>query len=237
MIPVIGSAEPKVKRLKVVVPSHDTVPALFAADLAQMMTFTTSVLPSDGGTLLGLNFTIGTYIHRARQEILFQAIEEDVDYLLWLDSDMRFPEDLFVRLLQHRTQVVGINYSMRRVPPEFVAIKHLSTGLEDPSQRLITAPDSTGLEEVDAVGFGAVLMRMDAINGLPSPREQQWFGHEYVPERMDWIGEDVLFCKLLRESGVKLYVDHDLSKECLHVGQYEYGVQDVWAYQAGLEEK
>jgi hypothetical protein len=237
-VPIVGQEKRRTAKVKVLVCSHDVIPATFAADLTSLVMFTTAALPQDGGTQFGSTFRIGTYIHTARQQELLLAIEEEVDFLLWLDSDMRFPRDLLTRLLQHKLPLVGINYSTRRLPPDYVAIKKLTTALDEPSVRLATLPESTGVEEVDAIGFGAFLMRMDVMRNMPPVSQQQWFGHEYMPEREQWVGEDVLFCRLLREKGHRIFVDHDLTKECAHTGFYDFTVGDVWAYaEAVAEEK
>ena len=36
-------------------------------------------------------------------------------------------------------------------------------------------------------------------------------------------GEDVYFCTMARVHGFEVWVDHDLSKEVTHIGQFEYG--------------
>jgi len=43
------------------------------------------------------------------------------------------------------------------------------------------------------------------------------------------VGEDVWFCRLVRAAGWEIHVDHDLSRECTHIGQFEYRLNHVWA--------
>lgn len=209
-------------RVMVAVPTHDHCPAMFAYDLAQMMAFTgVNLVGGDNAPLeaVSLSFVTGTYVHSARQSLADIAVENGTDYVLWLDSDMRFPKDTLVRLLLHQKDVVGINYSSRGIPPRFVAIKQVF-----PAQYCITGPDSEGLEEVEAIGFGALLMKTDVLRGLPDPEgdDGPWFGFEWDTELRKMIGEDVGFCRLIREHGYSVYVDHDLSKECRHIGTLEY---------------
>ena len=45
------------------------------------------------------------------------------------------------------------------------------------------------------------------------------------------VGEDVYFCKLARERGFDVFVDHDLSKDCGHVGMLEYKTDHAFAMQ------
>jgi len=211
-------------KIAVAVPAHDQVDALFAYDLAQMMSLTAGVLPE--GVNLGMYFVTGTYIHKARTELLEAVIEDGASHVLWLDSDMRFPRDTLIRLLQHQQPVVGVNYSKRRIPAEYVAIKHVPDPDDPEDEGIIchTTAESTGLEEVDALGFGAVLMELDQLRGaLPDPKIEPWFWYEALPNGMQ-MGEDVYFCtRMLRERlGMRIFVDHDLSWQCAHIGRFEF---------------
>jgi hypothetical protein len=115
--------------------------------------------------------------------------------------------------------MVGINYAQRGVPSDFVAIK--TVGLGAAGVKLRTTDESTGLEEVEAMGFGMVLMKTSALTGMPDPDEVPWFQNRHLGGEQ-WMGEDVFFCERFREAGGRIFVDHDLSKECRHVGQFEY---------------
>ena len=220
-LPILNTpAEGERRTLDVLVVSHDQAPVTFAYDLANMMAYTTLGLPE--GIDLGLHLMKGTYVHSARQKLLGAMKENGSSYVLWLDSDMRFPRDTFIRLINHRVPMVGINYSTRGVPPSYVAIKKIGLEADEQSERLATTSQSTGLEEVEAVGFGACLIRGDVLASLPPVDERPWFEMTWRKDKLQWIGEDVAFCSLVRELGHRIFVDHDLSKECAHTGQWEY---------------
>lgn len=206
-------------KIALVMASHEMVPLTFAYDLAQLTAYTAGNLPEN--VPFGINFVQGTYVHSARQDLLEAVLSHGVTHILWVDTDMRFPPDALFRLLKHNEDVVGINYSKRSLPGEFVAMKHVSWDKKGASVRLETREDSTGLEEVEAMGMGLVLMKARALQKLPSLDEQPWFFFEWLPGRR-MVGEDVYFFKLLTDRGVKLYVDHDLSKVCAHTGMMEY---------------
>lgn len=217
-------------KINILVPTHDMIPALFAYDLGQLMAFTTMNMPAD--TAIGLTFLTGTYIHVARQDLMLHALEQRDDYILWLDSDMRFPKETLVHLLQHKVTMVGANYAKRSLPTEPVAIKYIGDGTE-PAERLHQTPfdEDAGLEglvEVESIGFGAVLMKMDKFHNLPPLTEGPWFDQVYHPEYNEWYGEDVSFCKLIRKKlGIKIFVDRDLSRVIGHVGQFDYMLDAV----------
>jgi glycosyltransferase involved in cell wall biosynthesis len=205
-------------KIQILVPTHDNIPALFAYDLAQLMAHTTSIMPK--GVELGLSFSIGTYVHVSRNELLHDALENGADYVLWLDSDMRFPREMLVALLNRDENVVGINYCTRQVPPTFVAAKGVRT---EKGIRVPTMSDSTGLEEVDVIGFGGVLIKTDILKDLPPYSEEPWFHFDRLHNNSR-VGEDAYFClNILQDKlGQKIYVDHDLSRACAHIGSFEY---------------
>jgi hypothetical protein len=236
---------PKGIKVAVCVPSHDMLPAYFSYDLAGMIGYTTQHFTGPGAIEeIALHMVKGTYVHTARQELLVAALQGGADYVLFLDSDMRFPKDTIARLLSHKKSMVGTNYPRRGVPPEYVAIKR-SVALGEDGERvegelLQTTDESTGLEEVEALGFGCVLVHRSvfgAMGQVHDPREKGpfWF-FEYHPEIKTHIGEDVFFCRLAREVGTTIYVDHDLSKDIRHIGQMEYALDHTWAFYAHEEE-
>ena len=227
------------QRLAVLVPTHDMCPATFAFDLANMIGYTIAAIGDKFD--VGLYYVAGTYIHKARQELLEKAISDGINYVVWVDSDMRFPKDAILQLLARDEDVVGINYSTRGIPPRFVGIKK-TTSLDENGELVAgelceTNADSTGLEEVEAMGFGLVLMKSTALADLdPS---DPWFFYEWNFDTGKLhVGEDVWFCKLLRDNGIKIHIDHDLSKQCRHTGQMEYRVEHAEAIaQARKEEQ
>lgn len=221
-------------RVAICVPTHDNLPAMFAYDLGQLMG---QVGAHGVGTGIvesaALYFVTGTYIHSARQELAEHAVMKGADYVLWLDSDMRFPPDTLWRLLEHNEPIVGVNYSNRGLPPNFVAIS--KTGIEDGVvEKCPTLEESTGLEPVEAIGFGALLVRTDVFRALGDPQEEPWFFYEWLPNLGQQVGEDVWFAERVREAGYEILVDHDLSKDCGHIGNFTYTPEHVEAYLEGI---
>jgi hypothetical protein len=214
----------------VAVPSHEDVKAFFAYDLAQLMFFTSRYyMNPDVIAHLGLALQAGTYVHTARQLLKTVALEAGADFVLFLDSDMRFPPDLLAKLLTHDKPMVGVNYPSRVQPFNYIAIKRLAVGLEDRGELLVTGPDSTGLEQVEALGFGAVLVRRDVLEAVQESVGTQpswWF--EWT-ERDTLMGEDVYFCREAARAGFEIFVDHDMSKRMFHIGMAEFSLEHVWA--------
>lgn len=208
----------------VCIPAHYKCHSLFTYSLTQMTNLTIAVLGPQHD--VGVAMNIGTYVHKSRTELLQAALNADATHVLWVDSDMRFPADALLRLLRHQVPVVGINYAKKDMPPEFVAIKRVpeaEAAEGDYGAFLRTDEKSTGLEEVDAVGFGLVLMETAALADLPDPGKDPWFWYKQTSDGRT-IGEDVYFCKYMLQErlGQRIFVDHDLSWECSHIGDFEY---------------
>lgn len=187
-------------RLAIAVPAHDTVPALFAVDLARLHAVTCAALP-----MVLLAPAIGTFVHQARENLLRDVVALwGATHVLWLDADMTFPPDAALRLLKRDTDIVAANYVTRVAPSRPTARR---------DGQCVSSIDRTGLEAVDHVGMGAFLMRTSVVADIPSPR----FWYSTATET-----EDVYFCNLLRKAGHTIYIDHDLSKDVGHVGTHTY---------------
>ena len=209
-------------KIGILIPSHENVPAMFAYNLAQLTAFTAGVMPED--TELGVTMVTGTYTHTARVQLMEHALADGLDYALWLDSDMTFPRESLALLMQHKLPMVGINYSTREIGGHPVAVETVR-----PGKFLNTDSSSTGLAEVEGMGFGMVLMRMADFTGLKDV-PQPWFAQKWLTEERQFMGEDIVFCEMVREKlGHRLFVDQDLSQGCGHIGQFEFGLHHLEA--------
>lgn len=203
-------------KVKIGIPARDTVMTGFAHSLA-MMVGATALAPD---IEISVHTSAGTLICDQRNQIAKAMMDDGCDWVLYLDSDMRFPADTLFRLLDRNVPIVSANYSTRRAPAEPIAFKSIGT-----LEKLYTEEDSTGLEEVSANGFGVMLIHRVVFEKLPKP----WFFIPYIPEKDGHWGEDVWFCNGARKAGFDVLVDHDLSKEVKHIGVREYDYLDTLA--------
>lgn len=213
-------------RVCVAVASHDHWEAQFGYSLANLGPYSIATIPNL--VEYGVVMVTGTYVHSARQQALQGILRrEEITHVLWLDADMKFPRDALARLLAHDEDVVGINYCMRGHPFDFVALKSVSWDPDGITKRLFTGHKSTGLEDVDGLGLGCCLMKTATLRrALPSLDDEPWFWFEWSKGRRQ-VGEDIWFCRLLQRAGVTICVDHDLSKECAHIGRWEYTCKEA----------
>lgn len=172
-----------------------------------------------------------------RLELCHQAIKEKAKYLMMFDDDMIFPPDTVIKLLAHGKPIVGCLYFNRQLPFKPHIYKYKRDDNKPPEQILKW---DKGLIEVDAMGFGAVLIETAILGRIPQP----WFsiapafleydGKDFKIDKFKLdntkltVGEDLWFCYLAGKSGIKLYVDTNLS--LYHIGEYMYSEEDFHAY-------
>jgi hypothetical protein len=204
-------------QLHILIPSGDMVHADFMVSLNQMITYIfTTPFTKDECTIRVTNLR-GSLIHMSREEMVATALLGGATHILFLDSDMTFPEDAFHRLFSRNEPLVAANYVKRCLPTLPNAVNMTKTAL-------YTDDDSTGLEQASSVGMGMCLIKSEVFDAMPRPWfDTYWFTDpDEKPAKMRMIGEDVFFCHKATHAGHPLWIDHDLSKEIGHVGTFEY---------------
>lgn len=198
------------KNVAICVPSTDVVHADFAMCLA-----TLSFNPGAKCALVSMK---GSMVQVNRDNGVEMARNVKADYLLFIDSDMVFPQDCLKRLLAHGKDVVGATYR-KRVPPYNI----LGRTLE--AKRIEV---ESGLIEMEGLPTGMLLIRMAVFDRLKRP----YFRMVAIEEDKEkgippsTLGEDYYFCNVARQAGFKVWLDVDLSKELGHIGQALYRIPD-----------
>ena len=205
-------------KVAICLPCRDMVNTGFAYDLARMMAQWSAKYVNQGHQLLIFN-SQGTLIVNQRADLARNAVEAGADYILWLDTDMRFPKDTLERLLNHKKPIVAANYATRRLPVDTVAFRLHESGAWD----TVKTGDKSGLEKVEAVGMGVMLMDTKILKEMPKP----WFSITYHQDSDQYSGEDIFFCYKAGKMGYEVLIDHDLSKEVKHIGSFEFGHEHV----------
>lgn len=207
------------------VPSTGTWEAEFGISMSLMLSFASHVrFPGAKRQSASIIHTQGSMLCRNRQLIVQQAQLKKMDWLLWVDSDMKFPKEtlhhLLGQALEHDLKCVGANCVTKVIPSEPTA-RYEGDGPK--GKKVYTEPGSEGLEEVWRLGFGCMLTHMDLYREMEEP----WFDMPYSEEVGAYYGEDWYFCKKVKEMGYGVWVDHDLSKVIKHIGGFEYGHEFV----------
>ena len=160
-------------------------------------------------------FNIGSVITIARRNLVDIFLKSDFDYIFWVDSDMKFPIDAPVRLLQRNKAIVGANYRRRRFPnPNFTGMM----GTNGKFTEFQTTNNSPAMETCDVLPHGLVMVKREVYVKIPHPHYLQ----EYVPSLNLEIGEDIFFCQQAQKAGYEIWCDQELSRETAHIGIFHF---------------
>lgn len=133
----------------------------------------------------------------------------DYDYMMWIDSDVIFSVDQFIKLLQYQKDIVGGLYLMEdnyhyatveNWDEEFFEKNGYFTFLNRD-----TIKTKTNLFSVSYTGFGFMLVK----RGIFESMEYPWFQPEYINigTAKDFTMEDVSFCRKANRLGYQVLID------------------------------
>ena len=148
--------------------------------------------------------------------------------MFMMDSDMDSDEPLMLaKLLSHNVDIASPLFVRRSAPFDVLAMRYkkeenLWSAISVKEQR------SRKLVEVDAVGFGCVLINMNVIKDMKFP----WFVFEIFRGRR--LPEDLNFCRKARRRGYRIYADTSLHLD--HIGEHRYRVKEGTDLQEMREE-
>jgi hypothetical protein len=125
----------------------------------------------------------------ARNKCVEVALQEGVDHLLFIDSDMDIPRNAYWKLLECDADIASPLMWSKHIP-SFVQIfkngkPHIGRGIED----------------VDESGMGCTLIRTSWLRKMDRP----WF-------YMDGSGgEDNIFCRRSKQAGASIRCNYDVN--------------------------
>lgn len=202
-------------KIAICTPVHGNPTTGYVQSLADMLQASAAAdIRSSDGEPIALD--IRTILHSSscltegRSTLTATALSWGAHAVLWIDSDMTFPPDALIRLLDRNQWAVGCNYPRRKPQPVPTATKG--------GQLVYTREDSAGLEEVDQLGLGFCLINNQAF-GAVAATGSLWplFAFNIQPDGRSNFSEDYYFFDRLRGAGVTVYLDHDLSKRIGHL--------------------
>lgn len=192
-------------KILIAIPCMDQVPAPFAQSLA--------MIRKPDNDEVACAFQMGSLIYTSRNNLALQAMKLETDYVLWLDSDMVFYQDILVDM-KNEMEEKGLDFLsglyFRRTPP-FSPV--LFDQLDIDEDYNCTWTDFQDLPKelfkVGGCGFGAVLIKTDVLFAVQCKYETM-----FTP--VGNMGEDLSFCWRARQCGYDIWCDPDI--ELGHVG-------------------
>ena len=91
-------SEQKGRHIGIAVPCMDHVDAWFAYDLFNAGAHHAFQFPADN---ISASWHQSAFLAEARNVLVKELLEQGVDYVIFLDTDMRFPRTLFNDLMRH----------------------------------------------------------------------------------------------------------------------------------------
>lgn len=207
-------AQPKLNILVCTPVYGDSVKRGYAHSLAQSMAFFAQV-KSDVPKHIDVQMVYSSNLAENRHILVSKAFQFNASHMLFWDSDIKAPPDCIVRLVNHHLPIVAINYSKKE--PEARPTAYIDT--DTYTGPCWTQKQHTGLQSVSSCGFGLMLIETSVLQTMKTPLFQFT---QSGPEGIQTETEDVFFCRKAREAGFDVVIDHDLSKRCAHIGDWEY---------------
>ena len=157
----------------------------------------------------------GSLVYDARDAIAKTAVENDYDYVLYVDSDMVFTADDVKQIVSHNADICTGLYITRHGENKNVLYSKIITRRRFPyrAPQLIVDNATSGYGPVTACGFGFCLIKTSVLKSMfkryKSLFEPKW-----------GVGEDIAFCIRAKKCGYQIYADRDI--QLGHIGEIVY---------------
>lgn len=174
----------------------------------------------------GVKFEINSHtgvsnIVGGRQNRVNEAIESNCTHMLFVDDDMVFAMDVAHKMLHemNRLTLSGIRRLAMGVNPCRKSPRELCyTAKELYDDVFMQSKGRAGVAEVSVCGLGLFLIETAILKEIAPPH----FEVVWLPDKKEVQGEDFYFIKKLRENGVRVFVDQDISQTIGHAGEFIY---------------
>jgi hypothetical protein len=160
-----------------------------------------------------------------RNWMLKQCLEEKMDAILWLDTDMLYPPNMLEKYIQSRKKIIGTVY-FKRSPPYDPVVYLKGKNKFKPYQILdVTKLPPDKPFEVDGLGFGGMFVKTEVYRKMGKDKWMHYGKNFGIPEeREDSESHDLIFCKTAQKYGYKLYVHSGVYSK--HIGEKQIELKD-----------
>ena len=156
-----------------------------------------------------VQYPVGTILFDNRNNAVKKALENNMDYLMFIDSDMIFPEGAIQQLIADDKDIVAAKCNVRNTGDK---VLHNVKFLED--NKILVKDTPNELFKCFAVGTGFMLIKMKVFKKMADP----WFFHANYQGKM--LGEDIFFCWQANNAGFEVWCDPTINMG--HIGKYVY---------------
>jgi len=170
----------------------------------------------------------------ARNQMINKIMKFDnpPDYLFFIDSDMVFARDTLDKLIEADKDVITGLYFQKHKPhyPLILKIREFENQDSLKKRKYVwhTEYKFGEIEEIDACGAGALLVKSSVFKKVNSP----WFDFK-IDDIGCPVGEDIFFCRKLQANGYKIYSHNNTFID--HIGNASIGMKDFGMYKEQKE--
>jgi len=165
-------------------------------------------------------FSYDSLIQRSRNGAVKIALENDFDFLFFIDSDVEWSPSDFYKILEHEEDIVAGSLIKKDLENEDYTIKILN--------KTLVTNENLSLIDAEAVGTGFLKMSKRALQTLweisPSytslEQEFRMIFNVGIDDDGTLISEDYFMCKKWKSIGEKVWVDPKVN--CNHVGTIKF---------------
>lgn len=182
-------------------------------------------------TILPYFLCYDSLIQRARNDYFRTAYESKVDVLFFIDSDIGWKAEDFIKLVLSEKDIIGGAYRKKIESEELYAFKVLESSSDN---NFNLKADENGILEVFGMGCGFLKLSRKCIEKLWENEKNFYYeeGNQgdktvvknicecTINENNNFISEDIIIGAKWIKLGYKLYLDTNIN--CVHVGNKEY---------------
>lgn len=183
------------------------VDGMFAESLVNTVIKLKSVLP-----IIGFARAQGIQIAKQRQSMVNAWLDSDVDWMLWVDSDVAITPEIVLGLWEtaHKNNLKllsGVYYTfwVPEATPVPVPVPTVFAFTENGSQPIHPLPENQVIQ-ADYIGLGLVLIHRSVVETLKEKFTDGVFFAEYHGPNGKFTSEDAQFCAKLNEAGIPVLV-------------------------------
>lgn len=160
-----------------------------------------------------------------REHRVQDALRSDATHVMFIDDDMVFPQDAAHQMLHTANMLTlsGVDKVAIGVNPvrkTMTGLYYTAKGIEqEGSTDFMASKGKLFPHEACRCGLSLFLIETKILREMEEP----FFEILWGKEAKDHQGEDFYFIKKLRDHGVRVFVDQELSQKVGHVGHYIYG--------------
>lgn len=166
---------------------------------------------------------------RARNDLVYIALDSNIDDLVFVDSDEEWNPQDFLRILSHNVDLVG-GTARKKIDEEIYVARILK------GETSLKINKDNGLMEVEGIGTGFTRLSRNCLNILwsnaPAYTDSAKSAKDEIKNNRRMIfnitindeglftSEDISMCNLWKSTGGKVWLDYKIT--CNHIGTKKY---------------